>query len=173
VAITSFPVPSKICAVYACLETNSNQVVAHIGVLAWTRLFEKIQTEIGLVWCSRGEKDLQDTMLMRQARPGRLRPSAMADSISFSSVAFLGVSALSTCSLCQSEPAWLKYIVDSDDGISDVMSGVCCAGCAQGLLESLEKLHAAELAAPNAAKRRASRPSDHSSCGGRTSPSVP
>ena len=68
-AKTPLPVASKICAVQGCFETNSNQILAHIGVPVWNRLFEKIQTEIGLVWCSRGEKDLQDTMLMRQAKP--------------------------------------------------------------------------------------------------------
>jgi len=94
----------------------------------------------------------------------------MADSISFSSVASLD-SALPSCSLCQSETAWLQYVLDSDDGISDVMSGVCCAGCAQSLLESLENLQAAQVAVGR--ERRPSRPNDHTAPSNRTSPSVP
>ena len=94
----------------------------------------------------------------------------MADSISFSSVASLD-SALPGCSLCQSETAWLQYVLDSDDGISDVMSGVCCAGCAQSLLESLENLQAAQVAVSR--ERRPSRPNDHTAPSSRTSPSVP
>jgi hypothetical protein len=98
----------------------------------------------------------------------------VADSISFSSVVSLDASVLSNCSLCQSEPAWLQYVVHSDIGISDVITDVCCAGCAQGLLDSLEKLQKAQLTtARNLNERKRSQPNDQRGSGSRTSPSVP
>src|SRR5205823_14883440 len=62
--------------VRAWIGRQLETILAHIGVLCHTRGFERIQTRSGWVWCSRGQKDLQDTMLTRQATPGPtvLRP---------------------------------------------------------------------------------------------------
>jgi hypothetical protein len=71
-AKTPLPVASKICAVQGCFETNSNQILAHIGVPVWNRLFEKMQTEIGL-----------GLVLARRERPARRHVDAPSQARSF------------------------------------------------------------------------------------------